>query len=671
MKLILFSLLFCIVLNLQAQTKIELPSIFSDNMVLQQKSDVNFWGKAEANLNITLTGSWGEQIKSEVKSDGTFALKLKTPKAGGPYTVSLQIGNNTITYRNVLIGEVWICSGQSNMEMPLMGWPPASLIDGSDEAIKNANNDNIRLFTVTRAISVKKENNCTGNWDLMTSTTAANFSATAFFFGTKLYNELKVPIGLIHTSWGGTPAEAWTDADHLQQLGDFNTIIEDVKNSEAEYAEYTKWLNAHRIIDVRNTNIETRWQNLNCDDDSVSNVDFDDSNWKIMKLPGGWEASEVGTFDGIIWFRKKILIPDNWINQDLVLNLGPIDDCDRTFVNGKFVGAYEKDGFWQTDRIYNVAKELVQSNELVIAVRVTDTQGGGGLWGVPEKLNLQLESTKETVSLVGEWKYLPVAEYREQKFYVFGVDKNNFYDKPKLKFELSPYSPTTLYNAMINPLVPYNIKGAIWYQGEANTGNPKQYQKLFPMMIQSWRDSWQLGDFPFYYVQIAPYNYGSQTFSELLREAQFKSLSVKNSGMVVTLDIGNPNDIHPSNKKDVGERLAFWALAKIYNKKIDYSGPVYKSMKVEKDKIKLTFDFAKSGLVLKELNGENNFMIAGADKVFKKAKIKIDGNKLIVFSDEVKNPVAVRYAFTNISEATLFNKFGLPASSFRTDDWEY
>lgn len=671
MKLILFSLLFCILLNLQAQTKIELPSIFSDNMVLQQKSDVNFWGKAEANLNVTLTGSWGEQTKSEVKSDGTFALKLKTPKAGGPYTVSLQIGDNTITYRNVLIGEVWICSGQSNMEMPLMGWPPASLIDGSDEAIKNANNDNIRLFTVTRAISVKKEDNCTGNWDMMTSTTAANFSATAFFFGTKLYNELKVPIGLIHTSWGGTPAEAWTDADHLQQLGDFNTIIEDVKNSESEYAEYTKWLNAHRIIDVRNTDIETRWQNLNCDDDSVSNVNFDDSNWRIMKLPGGWEASEVGTFDGIIWYRKKIQIPDTWINQDLVLNLGPIDDCDRTFVNGKLVGAYEKDGFWQTDRIYKVAKELVKSNELVISVRVTDTQGGGGLWGVPEKLNLQLESTKETVSLVGEWKYLPVAEYREQKFYVFGVDKNNFYDKPKLKFELSPYSPTTLYNAMINPIVPYNIKGAIWYQGEANTGNPKQYQKLFPMMIQSWRDNWQLGDFPFYYVQIAPYNYGSQTISELLREAQFKSLSVKNSGMVVTLDIGNPNDIHPSNKKDVGERLAFWALAKTYNKKVNYSGPVYKSMKVEKDKIKLTFDFAKSGLVLKELNGESNFMIAGSDKVFKKAKIKIDGNKLIVFSDEVKNPVAVRYAFTNISEATLFNKFGLPSSSFRTDDWEY
>lgn len=671
MKSIISVLLFCTMINLQAQSKIEMPSIFSDNMVLQQKSGVNFWGKAEPNIDITVTGSWGEQSKSIVHTDGTFALKLKTPKAGGPYTVSIQTGNHIITYKNVLIGEVWICSGQSNMEMPLMGWPPASLIDGSEDAINTAENDNIRLFTVTHAISLKKENNCSGNWDVMTPKTAAGFSATAFFFGRKLYNELKIPIGLIHTSWGGTPAEAWTDAEHLQQLGNFNSIIDDIKNSETEYTGYIKWLNAHRIIDVANTDTETRWQNLNCDDEIVPEVSFDDTKWKVMKLPGGWEATEVGTFDGIIWFRKKINIPDTWKNQDLVLNLGPIDDCDRTFVNGKLVGAYEKDGFWQTDRVYKISHELVQSNQLVIAVRVTDTQGGGGLWGVPEKLNIKCENNNETISLAGEWNYLPVAEYRGQKFYVFGVEKNDYSEKPKLKFELSPYSPTTLYNAMINPLVPYNIRGAIWYQGEANTGNPKQYEKLFPLMISSWRDNWQLGDFPFYYVQIAPYNYGSLTFSELLREAQFKSLSVKNSGMAVTLDIGNPDDIHPADKKDVGERLALWALAKTYNKKINYSGPVYKSMKIVKDKIKLTFDFAKTGLVIKELNGENNFMIAGPDKVFKKAEIKIEGNKLIVYSDEVKNPVAVRYAFTNISEATLFNNYGLPSSSFRTDDWDY
>lgn len=671
MKTILYSILIFMIMNLQAQTKIEMPSIFSDNMVLQQKSDVSFWGKADANLNITLSGSWGTQSKSVVKSDGTFLLKLKTPKAGGPYTVTLKVGDNTITYKNVLIGEVWICSGQSNMEMPMMGWPPSSIVEGSEEAIKNANNENIRLFTVTRAISVKKEFDCIGNWEVMTPGTTANFSATAFFFGKKLYDELKIPIGLIHTSWGGTPAEAWTEAEHLQQLGDFNNIIEDIKNSEADYAQYKIWLNNHRVIDVRNADVETHWENLNCDDDAVPEITFDDSIWRVMKLPTDWEYTEVGTFDGIVWFRKKIQIPDDWVKHDLILNLGPIDDCDRSYVNGKLVGAYEKDGFWQTDRVYKVAKELVQTNELVIAVRVTDTQGGGGLWGVPEKLNVKLDGTDKVISLAGEWKYLPVAEYREQKFFVFGVEKNDYNQKPKLKFELSAYSPTTLYNAMINPLVPYNIRGAIWYQGESNTGNPKQYEKLFPLMIKSWRDNWHLGDFPFYFVQIAPYNYGAQTFSELLREAQFKSLSVKNSGMVVTLDIGNPNDIHPSNKKDVGERLALWALAKDYNKKVAYSGPIYKSMKIQKDKIQLSFDYAKNGLVIKELKGENNFMIAGSDKVFKKAKVKVEGNKLIVYSDEVKNPVAVRYAFTNISMGTLFNKDGLPSSSFRTDDWDY
>jgi sialate O-acetylesterase len=671
MKTLWFYVLLIISFTLYGQTIIEIPSVFSNKMVLQQNSDVSFWGKAEANQNVNVTGSWGNSEKTLVKSDGTFHLKLKTPTAGGPYQVYLQIGDTTIIYKNVLIGEVWICSGQSNMEMPLMGWPPASLVEGSDEEIKNANNEQIRLFTVTHAISMNKEFNCSGSWQQMNSETAANFSATAFYFAKKIYSELKVPIGLIHTSWGGTPAESWADGEHLQQLGDFNNIIEDVKNSEEEFAKYKIWLNAHRVIDVRNANVETRWENLNFDDDAVPDTTFIDENWEMMKLPGGWESTEVGNFDGVVWFRKKVQIPDSWKNKDLILNLGPIDDCDRSYVNGKLVGAYEKDGFWQTDRIYKVAKELVQTNELVIAVRVTDTQGGGGLWGVPEKLNLQFESTKETISLVGEWKYLPVAEYREQKFFVYGVDKNDYNEKPKLKFELSAYSPTTLFNAMLNPLIPYNIKGAIWYQGEANTGNPKQYEKLFPLMIQSWRDNWQIGDFPFYYVQIAPYNYGAQTFSELLREAQFKSSSVKNSGMAVTLDIGNPNDIHPSNKKDVGERLGLWALAKTYNKQVSYSGPVYKSMKIQKDKITLSFDYAKSGLIIKELNGENNFLIAGSDKVFKKAKVKIDGNKLIVFSDEVKNPAAVRYAFTNISEGTLFNKDGLPASSFRTDNWEY
>jgi sialate O-acetylesterase len=390
-----------------------------------------------------------------------------------------------------------------------------------------------------------------------------------------------------------------------------------------------------------------------------------------MNLPTLWENAEIGNFDGVIWFRKKIIIPDFWKNQELVLNLGPIDDMDRTYINGKLVGVHEKDGFWQTKRVYNIPRELVQTNELTIAVRVLDNQGGGGIYGKKEQLNIHLVNTNEIISLAGNWKYLPVAEYRGSMFYIFGSDSNTYYNRPKMRIHLSQYTPTTLYNAMINPIIPYNIKGAIWYQGEANTGKPEEYATLFPLMIKNWRDDWKLGEFPFYYVQIAPYNYGEQTHSELLRESQLKSLAAPNTGMVVTLDIGNPQNIHPGNKKDVGERLAFWALAKTYSKKLNFSGPIYRYMKVQKNKISLAFDYAKNGLLIKELNGDNNFEIAGKDKIFKKAMVKIIGTKLVVFSNEVKNPVAVRYAFTNTSEATLFNQEGFPASSFRTDDWEY
>lgn len=670
MKLVSYLVLFTILISAQQKNIIEIPAIFSDNMVLQQNSEANFWGKAKANVKINVTGSWGNTVNAIVQPNGLFRAKLKTPSAGGPYQVYLQIGDTTIIYKNVMIGEVWICSGQSNMEMPLMGWPPNDLIAGSEQEIKNADNFDIRLFTVSRSVSNVQEFNCAGSWDEMTSQSAASFSATAYFFGKKLYEELKVPIGLIHSSWGGTPVEAWTSSEFLKSVGSFDQILSDLKNSEAELKVYKEWLSAHRIIDLRNNKSELRWENLSFDDEKCSSPEYDDANWKEINLPTGWESTEVGNIDGVIWFRKKITVPDSWKNQELILSLGPIDDMDRTYVNGKLVGSYEKDGFWQKERVYNVSKELIQSNELTIAVRVIDNQGGGGLYGKKEQVNIHPINSNEIISLAVSWKYLPVAEYRESKFYVFGSEKSDYYSKPELKIEFSAYTPTSLFNAMIHPLVTYNLRGAIWYQGEANTGNPKQYLTLFPLMIKNWREVWQLGDFPFYYVQIAPYNYGELIHSELLRESQLKSLSVPNTGMAVTLDIGNPNNIHPGNKKDVGERLAFWALAKTYGKKVNFSGPVYKSMKVQHNKISLSFDYAKTGLIIKELNGENNFQIAGNDKIFENAKVKVEKNKLIIFNEEVTNPVAVRYAFTNISEATLFNKDGFPASSFRTDDWE-
>jgi sialate O-acetylesterase len=342
---------------------------------------------------------------------------------------------------------------------------------------------------------------------------------------------------------------------------------------------------------------------------------------------------------------------------------------DVTFVNGKKVGGIEDEGFYQKNRIYSVPAELVKDSILTIAVRVIDIGGGGGIWGNFPMI-LHPKGSDDKISISGDWKYLPVAEYIAGKFYVFGYKNEEYYNRPKLPINVSESTPTALYNGMIAPLIPYAIKGAIWYQGESNVGDADLYKSVFPAMIKNWRDDWKQGNFPFYFVQIAPWEYGDNSYSQNLREAQFLTLSTPKTGMAVTLDVGSPKTIHPSDKKDVGERLAFWALAKDYNKHFVYSGPLYKSMKVKEGKIILTFDQAENGLIIKDKNDVNNFQIAGEDKIFRKADVKIIGKKLVVSSDEVKSPIAVRYGWSNYVDASLFNKAGLPASSFRTDDWK-
>lgn len=651
-----------------AQTFIEMPAIFSDNMVLQQKSDVPVWGRALPGKTVKVNASWGAAANAVVQKDSLWMVKIKTPKAGGPFSLSIKIEDSTIIYRNVLCGEVWLCSGQSNMEMPLGGWPPNDTIFTAAETIKKADNSNIRLFTVVRSFSDQKEFNCTGRWAVSSPEEAAKFSASAYFFGKKLNKELNVPIGLINSSWGGTAVESWISGKNLSQYTDYTTVLNNLSKSHDDFIKLENWLKGLPTVDLSDKEINGRWKGLNFHDSLCSKVDYNDAKWPEMNLPVVWENTFLGNFDGAGWFRKKIELPHSWIGKELVLELGPIDDMDETFVNGTKVGGFMEDGNWQMLRTYAVPDSLVRDSVLLIAVRVLDNQGGGGIYGKKELMNLRLKDGSEKISVAGGWKFLPVAELRDMKFYVFGEEE--YFSRPKLSVDLSAYVPTALYNAMIHPLIPYAIKGAIWYQGESNTENPKMYQKLFPEMISNWREDWHEGPFPFYYVQIAPYDYGENTYSERLREAQLMTLSVPNTGMAVTMDIGNVNNIHPGDKKDVGERLALWALAKNYHKKVVFSGPVYKSMKIEKDKIVVSFDYADGGLVLKERNGENNFMVAGKDGQFKKALVKVTGNKLVVSSPEVKEPVYVRYAWSNTLEATLFNKAGLPASSFRTDSLE-
>jgi sialate O-acetylesterase len=669
MRILIFFLVASL-LFAENEKGLKMPSIFSDNMVLQQNSKVAVWGLSNPGAEITIKASWNESAKATADQNGKWMAHLKTPSAGGPYLLSVTDGKSEIEFNNVLIGEVWLCSGQSNMEMPLEGWPPTDTVANSKQVIANATNKNIRFFTVTRAISEKPEFDCVGRWEESNPESAAKFSATAYFFGKKLYEELNIPVGLIHSSWGGTPIEAWTGAKYISTVDEYKDIVEKLKNARKEIDRLKAWLAEKPTIDINSIKSPTPWKGLDLNDSQCAKPGFDDSAWKTMELPVKWESTEMGNFDGVVWFRKNIKIKNEWINKELTLELGPIDDMDVTYVNGVKIGGYEEGGYWQTDRIYKIPAELAKDQNLTVAVRVVDTQGGGGIWGSSEKMKLRPTDSNESVSLAGEWKYLPVAEYYGGKLYLFDVKNAEYYKRPKLSVEYSAFTPTLLFNGMIAPLIPYNIKGAIWYQGESNTGNPELYKKLFPLMIKNWREEWGLGDFAFYYVQIAPYNYGPNVESQKLREAQLMTLSVPNTGMAVTLDIGNPNNIHPANKKDVGERLARWALAKDYGKKIEFSGPIYKSMKIEGNKIILTFDYTDGGLVIKEINGENNFLIAGKDKVFKKAKVEIKDDKLIVYSDSVENPAAVRYCWDNISEGTLFNKAGLPASSFRTDNWD-
>ncbi len=653
------------------KTSIVMPSIFSDNMVLQRNTEVPFWGKANPGETVSVTSGWGASAEAIVKNDSLWKAELQTQDAGGPFEVKIQIGDSIIEYKNVMLGEVWLCSGQSNMEMPLEGWPPQNTINNSAEEIKEADYPNIRLFTVTRAVSNKPEFNCIGRWSECSPQTAAKFSAAAYFFGRKLYNELKVPIGLIHSSWGGTYIESWTSAEYLKQLDKYKPVISKLSSAADEVKKLNDWIFGHPVIDISSKKPEDQWKGLDFNDADLANPGFDDSLWKTMKLPIYWESTEVGDFDGVVWFRKKVQIPSSWIDKDLVLNLGPIDDMDRSFVNGKLVGATEEVGYYQMPRIYNIPKTIINDTTLTIAVRVVDNQGGGGIWGNNVKMLIHPAGadSNESISISGEWKYLPVAEYANGKFYLYNIKNQEFYSRPKTSITIGPNTPTMLYNGMIAPLIPYHIKGVIWYQGENNVGYPESYKVLFPLMIKNWRNDWNEGDFPFYYVQIAPYNYGDNSRSQVIREAQLLTLSVPNTGMAVTLDIGETNSIHPGNKQDVGKRLALWALAKDYGKDVTFSGPIYKSMKIENNEVIITFDYADNGLVLKPVNGENNFIIAGADSNFVEADVKVDGNQLIVSSSQIKNPVAVRYAWSNTAQATLFNKEDLPASTFKTDDW--
>ncbi|CAH0124399.1 hypothetical protein SRABI27_03860 [Pedobacter sp. Bi27] len=636
--------------SLLAQSKILLPSVFSDNMVLQQKTNAAIWGKATAGKAVKITVSWNKiNYGAIADASGNWKIKVATPGYGGPYSITISDGE-LLVLNNVLIGDVWICSGQSNMEMPLAGW---GKILNYEKEIADAKFPNIRLLQaehVTSSFPLNDAKVTNGGWQECNPKYIAEFSSTAYFFAREVYEKTKIPIGLIHTSWGGTIAEAWTSAESLKKMTDFSAAVDKIQKlannpSTVSYEEKMQnWVKMTTEKDSGYQAGEIKWALA------------ETTNWKSMTLPTLWEDAALKNFDGIVWFTKKINIPENWKTNGTKLNLGTIDDNDITFVNGVKVG--ETIGY-NVGRTYTIPTNLLKTGENTITVRVFDSGGGGGIYGDAKDLSLT-NNTTEKISLAGDWKYK------------VGVDFKNVEAKPYE--ENGPNRPTVLYNAMIHPYLQFSIKGAIWYQGESNADRAYQYRELFPTMIKDWRQKWGQGDFPFYFVQLANFMQIDHSPVESawaeLREAQQKTLTLPNTGMATIIDIGDAKDIHPKNKQEVGRRLALIALAKTYGQKINYSGPIYQSNKVEGKQIRLTFGNTENGLKAVDGAALTGFAIAGADKKFYWAKASIQGNQIIVSSDQVANPVAVRYAWGNNPVCNLVSNDGLPASPFRTDTWQ-
>jgi sialate O-acetylesterase len=623
-----------------ASADVRVPAIFSDHMVVQRRSEVPIWGWADPHERVTLSAPWVNAALDTTADDrGRWRIVVQTPDASGPFDLEIA-GRNRVKISDVWIGEVWVCSGQSNMEWPL------AAADGGPEEAKAADVPRLRLFNVENTIAAGERDDCRGQWSVCSPQTVGRFSAVAYFFARRLQGELDVPIGLIETDWGGTPAEAWTSEAGLTRFPEFADSLktlarmrESAGDLEQERARATEaW---HASLAARDAGIAGLWM------ESGTDV----SGWESLPVPGAW-SGKLGSFDGILWTRREFALPPDWAGHELVLEMGAIDDADDTFINGKLIGGRWDAAAFAEARRYTIPSTAVHAGENTIAIRILDTGGPGGVNGAP-RLTL---AGHPPISLSGEWKCR------------VGAPLADLPRRPASR-DLTPNTPTSLFNGMIAPIAGYAIRGGIWYQGEANVDRAFQYCSLFPAMIADWRRRWGRGDFPFYYVQIAPFGYrGDRGQAAELREAQLMALSTANTGMAVTMDIGNPGDIHPRNKRDVGNRLALIALAGTYGKTgIECSGPTYLEMRVEGDKARLRFDHA-AGLTAGG-GSLQHFMVAGDDQKFANATAAIDGESVVVSSPSVPHPVAVRYCWGASDEGTLVNGAGLPASSFRTDAW--
>ncbi len=626
-----------------ANSQVILPPFFNCNMVLQQGIPIPVWGWASPGEKVSVTFN-NKTVTTKASKEGKWSVTLQPMNYGGPYSMVVK-GKNLRTIENILIGEVWICSGQSNMEFSL-----SSAINAEAE-IAASNYPEIRLFTVKKRIAqTPQENLEEGEWWDCSPVSSPRFSAVAYFFGRDLYQKLKVPIGLIHTSWGGTVAETWTSPETIAKNPDFAPMLENLKKIDLN--EYAK--SAEKELRTRLNEYSDSDQGTKDNQPVWAAPNMDDQTWKTIPVPGYIEKYGLVGVDGIIWFRKTVDIDASLSGKKATLELSKINDSDITYVNGVKVGSTELKA--DARRSYVIPEGVLKTGKNNITVRVEDIGGNGGLWG--NAADIKIVTDSKSIPLAGDWKYkIGVLNVRNA-----ALGPNTY--------------PTLLYNGMINPLIPYGIKGVIWYQGEGNAGRAFQYRRVFSDLIKDWREHWNT-EFTFLFVQLANFMKADSVPSEStwaeLREAQTMVLSLPKTGMASAIDIGDALDIHPKDKQTVGKRLALSALKVAYNQNIENMGPVYKSMSVKGDKVEVTFDHVGSGLKVKDkYNYLKGFTVAGNDHKFYWAKATVTSNNSVVISaPEVLEPVAVRYGWAdNPDDVNLYNSEGLPADPFRTDKWK-
>lgn len=622
---------------------LKLYSLFTDNMVLQQQEPILFRGWAEKGAKVAV-GFAGQTAQTTATEEGCWHLHFPCIPAGGPFEVTVTSGADCITLRNVMVGEVWVCSGQSNMDWPLSG------TENGDRFIAEAGNSQIRLLKMPRALGMDTPQQVDARWKICEPEAVANFSALAYHFGVQLQQALGVPVGLIDAAWGGTIIEAWTPRRVLQADAEFGPLMEAYEKSLPHYAQLQKdyqrdlkaWNQSMPPADPGNTKFADGW----------AAGDLDDSDWLQMTIPCWWQRGDQD-FSGVLWFRKEIEIPAECEGRDLVLHLGACDKSDVTYFNNVEVGGIppQVNDCWRTQRVYKIPGHLVKRGKNVLATRVFSNINQGGLTGPAAAMRLEAEGW--SVALAGLWRFKVEHNFGQVQMPAAPWGPENF------------ISPSILFTSLVAPLLDFKIRGAIWYQGESNEYRPDQYRRLFPAMIRGWRKEWQQ-EFPFVFVQLP--NFGPRTPKQTLwakiRDAQAVALEEPRTAMVPTIDIGDPNNVHPNNKVEVGRRLSLAARALAYGQ-MDPGllAPVLSSAEARGAELLVTVKHAWQGLVVRG-NHAVGFEVAGEDGRFVEAHARINGAEIVLWSEGVTVPTAARYAWADNPECNIFSASGLPLAPF-------